>query len=83
MKRLILIILLFITICFILQTIFTKKANQETVTVSNSGEAIEEQNQSNSNIVIRLLHTKTNEIQELNMDEYLYRSCCSRDASKF
>ncbi len=83
MKRLILIILLFITICFILPTIFTKKANQETVTVSNSGEAIEEQNQSNSNIVIRLLHTKTNEIQELNMDEYLYRSCCSRDASKF
>ena len=83
MKRLILIIFLFITICFTLPVIFTKKIEQKTIEVSNAGEIIEEENQPSSNIVIRLLNTKTNEIQDLNLDEYLYRSCCSRDASKF
>ena len=31
---------------------------------------------------VKLLHNATGEVQEINMDEYLYRSCCCRDACK-
>lgn len=75
MRKIILIIFTFIIICFAIPILFTKNKVQE---VSSS----KEENKDDSNIenvydykkykTVKLLHSKNNEIQEIDLDEYLY-----------
>ena len=68
MKKIIIIILSFVLICFLLPIIFTKKyIPKETVIQVQENE----HNYKQYNI-IKLLHEKTGEIEKLNIDEYLH-----------
>ena len=77
MKKALIYILGFFLICFILPVIFTKTDKKEK-TENNNQENIE--NQSNENNIkyeydkygtIRLLHKKTGEVEEIEIDQYL------------
>ena len=86
MRRLIIYILVFVLICFFIPVIFTRKPGIKTtaeIQEENNITVTEEQpiyKYANYGTV-KLLHNATGEVQELNMDEYLYRSCCCRNAS--
>lgn len=69
MKKIIFLILLLVLICFALPIIFTKKYTQQE-TVSQ----VQEQNEYDYKQynTIKLLHSETGEIEEINIDEYLY-----------
>ncbi len=79
MRRIIVYILCFVVLCFILPIIFTKRP--QTVKMSNPTLAEENQEKKEEKSEpytyknyanVKLLHSKTGEVQELNMDEYLY-----------
>lgn len=79
MRRIIVYILCFVVLCFILPIIFTKRP--QTVKMSNPTLAEENQEKKEeksepytykNHANVKLLHSKTGEVQELNMDEYLY-----------
>ncbi len=79
MRRIIVYILCFVVLCFILPIIFTKRP--QTVKMSNPTLAKENQEKKEEKSEpytyknyanVKLLHSKTGEVQELNMDEYLY-----------
>lgn len=73
MKKLILYVLGFIMLCFSLPIIFTKRIpTNEIETAINENTIIEEAIENKENVTVKLLHTKTGEIEELQMDEYLY-----------
>ena len=78
MRRIIVYILCFVVLCFILPIIFTKRP--QTVKMSNPTLAEENQDKKEEKSEpytyknyanVKLLHSKTGEVQELNMDEYL------------
>lgn len=70
MKKIIILILIFVLMCFMLPIIFTKKYNaRETVTKAEEQKKEYDYKQYNT---IKLLHAKTGEIEEVNIDEYLY-----------
>lgn len=70
MKRLIVLILIFVIICFIIPIIFTKKTvPKETVANVQEENTKFDYKQYNT---IKLLHSETQEIEELSLDEYLY-----------
>lgn len=70
MKRLIVLILIFVIICFIIPIIFTKKTVPKETIANVQEENIEfDYKQYNT---IKLLHSETQEIEELSLDEYLY-----------
>lgn len=70
MKRLIVLILIFVIICFIVPIIFTKKTVPKETIANVQEENIEfDYKQYNT---IKLLHSETQEIEELLLDEYLY-----------
>ena len=70
MKKIITLILIFVLTCFMLPIIFTKKYDaQETTTVLQEQKNEYDYKQYNT---IKLLHTETGEIEEINLDEYLY-----------
>ncbi len=81
MRKLILYILIFIFICFFIPILFTKKMpkTEETITTPSEDNTIQDQtveakiNEYNYQdySTIKLLHTKTGEIEEVNLDEYL------------
>lgn len=87
MKRLLLYIIGFVLICFIIPFIFTKKFENQTedVVVEN----IEEKKNDSSDYdyknysKIKLLHTKTNEIEEIPLDQYLYGVVASEMPADF
>lgn len=79
MKKLVFYVLLIILICFLIPVIFSKKfIEREEVFSSNDDvnrqieyiNSISEYNYQKYN-TIKLLHTNTNEIEEINLDEYL------------
>ena len=84
MKKIFIYFLAFVSICFILPAIFTRRTaqtNTNTVTENNiSNESVNEQNnvseQENYEYKnygkIQLLHNETGEVEEVEMDEYLY-----------
>lgn len=86
MKKIIIYFLIFLLIFFFLPALLTKKEIKVSSTVSNS-DLIEKQKEENSNKqdktmentynykkygTIKLLHKKTNEIEEVAIDNYLY-----------
>ena len=84
MKRLFIYIFIFVLICFFIPVVFTRKS-KEVIIQAETNQVVEENQgyEYKKYGTVRLLHNATGEVQELNMDEYLYRSCCSRNASKF
>ncbi len=68
MKKLILLILAIVLICFMLPIIFTKKYTPKQ-TISEVQKNEYDYKQYNT---IKLLYTETGEIKEINIDEYLY-----------
>ena len=74
MKKTILYIIMFILLCFILPILLTnnkiKKVSKE---IQNENTQISESTYDYKNFqTIKLLHSKTGEIEEINLDEYLY-----------
>ena len=69
MKKFIAVILIFIIICFMIPIIFTKKYNSTKTDVVAYEKNEYDYKQYNT---IKLLHTQTGEIEEINIDEYLY-----------
>lgn len=78
MKKILLYIIIFVSICFFLPFLFTKK--EEKPTLATIGENKEQEttkkeelnNENKQYQTIRLLHTKTDQIEEIELDEYLY-----------
>lgn len=82
MKKILIYIILFVLICFIMPAILTRRT---TLTISKKDDISEEQikndeaedkESKNYNYkeygTIRLLHKKTEEVEDINIDEYLY-----------
>ena len=73
MKKIFLYIAGFVLICFIIPFIFTKKFQYASVSIQEEPIIKEEKAYDYKTYnTIKLLHTKTNEIEEINLDEYLY-----------
>ena len=73
MKKYLIYLLLFITLCFLIPVIFTKPFETKTVEVAQNLEEILHSTYDYKKYqTVRLLHTKTNKVEELNLDEYLY-----------
>ncbi len=70
MKKLILLILIFVLICFAIPIIFTKKYNSQEV-IAEVPEQKQEYDYKQYS-TIKLLHQETGEIEEIGLDEYLY-----------
>lgn len=91
MKRLIAWILLIVLIAFLLPAILTKKFSfVETVANEQKNEEINNEQNANNNEytyknygTIKLLHSKTGEVQELAMDEYLLGVVASEMPASF
>ena len=85
MKRFLAYILIFLILCFSIPIIFTSKAKP---TISNNTENKEEQQtvadydykQYNT---VKLLHTSTNKVEKLGLDEYLYGVVSSEMPASF
>ena len=74
MKKIIIFIIIIIFLCFLIPIIFTQKF--ETLQIFSEDRKLEElqvDNTYNYNdyTTIKLLHTRTNEVEEVNLDEYL------------
>lgn len=67
MKKIVLLNLLTVIICFMLPIIFTKKYSPQEVSTG-----VEEEYDYKQYSTIKLLHTETGKIEELKLDEYLY-----------
>lgn len=77
MKKVLIIILCFVTLCFAIPIIFANKKNietgQETVEENKTEEnKTKESYEYNQYKTIKLLHKETGQVEELAMDEYLY-----------
>lgn len=82
MKRVLIIILCFVMLCFIIPIIFSNKKNVKTAKLEQGNKQIEENYEYNKYKTVKLLHKETGEVEEVAMDEYLLRSGLSGDASK-
>lgn len=75
MKKIIIYILTLVLICILIPVIFTNKFETKEVTSGNIENAEVIENLSDYDYkqynIIKLLHTKTNEVEEVNLDEYL------------
>ena len=87
MKKIFLYIVGFVVICFIIPFVFTNKFETKTVETSENAETQKEENKTQYNYkeysTIKLLHSKTGEIQEINLDEYLYGVVSSEMPASF
>lgn len=83
MKKITIIILIFVAMCFTLPILFTKK-NTFIETVSKTENEInkEEYNYSQYN-TIKLLHNANGEVEEIHLDEYLYGVVASEMPASF
>ena len=79
MKKILAYVLIFVLVCFLIPVVLTKKTGKQV----NTNIYVNEQNNSkvaentaeynyNKYNTIKLLHTKTQEIEEIKLDEYLY-----------
>lgn len=83
MKRLIIIVLSFVAICFILPIIFVKKTKVvDTISEIADETNIERYNYSQYN-TIKLLHNETGKIEDIYLDEYLYGVVASEMPASF
>lgn len=86
MKKYLIYILLFITICFTIPTIFTKIPQKENIAKEDNDiqttQTIKEYDYKKYNTV-KLLHKSTNQVEELNLDEYLYGVVSSEMPANF
>ena len=76
MKKLILYIITLISICFILPAIFTNTKSNKSIETdakseNNTNSETEKENTNHKYSKIRLLHLKTSEVEEVNLEEYL------------
>lgn len=91
MRKILLYILGFVLLCFTIPIIFTNRPEQKQTSSQVEEKSIEENTaventepyQYSNYGTVRLLHQETGEVETLSMDEYIYRSCISRNASKF
>lgn len=78
MKKIILYIFSFVIICFIIPIIFTNKFKTKEANANNKEETNSRETSINMSYdygkydKVKLLHSTTGEIEELNLDEYLY-----------
>ena len=79
MKKILAYVLIFVLVCFLIPVVLTKKAGKQVntniyVNEQNNSEVAENTAEYNYNKynTIKLLHTKTQEIEEIKLDEYLY-----------
>ncbi len=86
MRKIIFYIISFVLFCFLIPTIFTRKfETKETkleIPVNEEKNYNKEYNYGKYNIV-KLLHTNTGEIEELNLDQYLYGVVSSEMPANF
>ncbi len=88
MKKIIALIFFLIIICFVIPIFFTKSFNEKEVIALKEENNQENTVNENTNKeydykqynTIKVLHTKTNQIEEMNLDIYLLRCCFSRNA---
>ena len=74
MKKIIIYILVFIFICFSIPVIFTNRKTKNVAKEIDDTKQIEESMYDYKEYnTVKLLHVKTSEIEEINLDEYLYR----------
>ena len=76
MKKLILYIITLISICFILPAIFTNTKSNKSIETdakseNNTNSETEKENTNHKYSKIKLLHLKTGEVEEVNLEEYL------------
>ena len=70
MKKIIVIIIIYVIVCFSIPMLFTERYKTEQTITKEEDKTVEfDYKQYNT---IKLLHTKTGEIEELPLDEYLY-----------
>lgn len=89
MKKIFLYIVAFVGVCFLIPFIFTNKFETQTVEAKVPDDPTN--NNYNNEIpydykdynTIKLLHTKTNQIEEINLDEYLYGVVASEMPATF
>ena len=75
MKRLILYTFLFVLFCFLIPVVFTKKPQTkaiEIMTDENEDITFNKKGDYEGYSMVKLLHNTTGEVQEINIDEYLY-----------
>ncbi len=77
MRKLLLYLILFVQIIFLIPILFTKKFDAKETAVETKNEVVEEtiveNNYDYKNYqTIKLLHTNSNEVEEVALDEYLY-----------
>lgn len=79
MKKFVIYIISFILICFIIPAIFTKRTAKTTSEINEIDNIVESQEELSPNEyiynnygTIKLLHTKTGIVEEVDIDEYLY-----------
>ena len=75
MKKILCYIILFVLLCFAIPIVFTEKKENISVSELNINEVKEEtpkKEQNNKYNTIKLLHTKTSQIEEVLLEEYLY-----------
>ena len=79
MKKIVLYVFIFVLVCFLIPVVLTKKTGKQVntniyVNEQNNSEVAENTAEYNYNKynTIKLLHTKTQEIEEIKLDEYLY-----------
>lgn len=79
MKKLIIYIILVVVIMFLIPIIFTKRFKKVEEVVNYEEKEISNYDYKEYK-TIRLLHSKTGIVEELELDEYLKRSSCKRNA---
>lgn len=77
MKKILGYILFFVIICFVIPIVFTKKQDELNIANLNNdgqvGEVLQKESYDYKQYnTIKLLHTKTSQIEEIELDEYLY-----------
>ena len=84
MKRIVLYILIFVLICFLIPIIFTNNRIQNVAKeIASNNETIENNYDYKNYQTIKLLHSATNEIEEIKLDEYLYGVVASEMPANF
>lgn len=72
MKKVLMIILSFVLLCFIIPIIFSNKKQVEVAKEIEKEELSQENYEYNKYKTVKLLHKETGQVEELAMDEYLY-----------
>ena len=77
MRKVLIYILGFVLLCFIITIIFTKRPEKAVVAINEaSKESDNNQNENKTDTktptIVKLLHAETGEVEELEMDKYLY-----------